>query len=152
MQFTIIRIEPFLQMIIQDTFETLTFSEVTNWRKLEDKPLNIHNRVCCGIHLIQPICGNLYLSIDRDHCLDMVNSARVDEMPDEAEKLLNDFSGELLNIIAGRLEAEFADTIDEVRIGLPTFNESWSDIVVKKSDSIIYAFNVNESLCYCQLT
>ena len=106
---------------VRETFETLTFSEVSSWEISSNIPDSTDSWIGAAIDIHQPICFRFMLLLDIDQCREFVETAYGPEIIDDpaCEGILKDYVGELVNTIAGRLAASLTPPDGIIELGLP---------------------------------
>jgi hypothetical protein len=143
------RLFDMLSGAVGETFETLTFSEIADWRILESRPLEVENSIGSGIRLRQPVKGLFALFLNRDQCRMFVETVYGPEILQGSEEsgILNDFLGELVNTIAGRFAATNASESGQIHLGLPKTVRQ-EDI---PSGAVFSAFELDGVSAFCCL-
>jgi hypothetical protein len=110
-----------LSNAVGETFETLTFSEISGWRILASAPPDMEECIGSAIRLRRPIKGLFALFLHRDLCWALIETVYGPEVLNGGEEsdFLNDFLGELVNTIAGRFAAVNASEEGQIYLGLP---------------------------------
>ncbi len=107
---------------VTSTFETLAFSEVTEWSTLDAPPVVPGDLIGSSIGIRQPVKGSLGLFLDLAQCCELVgNIYGIDADPAEGKSpVLVDFMNEMANTIAGRIAANLAEDGGKIRLELPS--------------------------------
>lgn len=122
--------EPFPELLVtlhetvRETFETLTFSEISSWEVTENWPDPTASWIGATIEIKQPFNYSVTLLIDHAQCQEFVETvygSEITENPD-IERILNDYVCELINTIAGRLAAALTYEDGKIELGLPIPN------------------------------
>lgn len=141
---------------VASTFETLAFSEVTEWSALDVPPSAPGDLIGSSIGIRQPVRGSLGLFLDLAQCCELVgNIYGIDADPSEGRSpVLVDFMNEMANTIAGRLAANLAEDGGKIRLELPfPIDDPVAALsVAPDSSRMIMRFLLDMRPGYCCLT
>jgi hypothetical protein len=147
---TIQEILEILEEMISDTFETLTFSEISSWQITKNWPDTQFPWIGASIDILQPVKCRITILLDRFQCRGFIDTAYGEEISTDSdiECFLNDYTCELVNTIAGRVAAEIARVDGGISLGLPQPNSEPSPV----ENQVVVTFLVdgNESWCFLE--
>jgi CheY-specific phosphatase CheX len=103
---------------ISQTFETLSFSEITEWEILDRLPDTLDHPIGSSIGIRQPVKGTVEIILGLSHCSELIEAVHGPEAAG-TEGMLADFMNELANTIAGRLASTLTEHGGKIRIELP---------------------------------
>ncbi len=106
---------------VRDTFETVAFSEVTDWKISRNGTGNMSNCIASGVLLRKPVHGRFALYLDRIQCRELVETVYGPEILEQGdgEEICADFLNELVNTVAGRFVVALSSGVGEMELGLP---------------------------------
>lgn len=116
-----------LRNAVTESFETLAFADVTEWRGIDSVPVDLGECIGACIKVRRPISGLLALFLAREQCAEFVgavNGADSSVYMTETE-LLDDFMKELVNTIAGRFATAVAGETGVAGLGSPSITGEW---------------------------
>jgi hypothetical protein len=116
-----------LQEAMRETFETLAFSEISDWKVTDTGPDTSPSCLGAAIALYHPLHCRLALLLNRDQVLEFVEIAYGPEIAASAGEngILQDSICELVNTIAGRFASALAQPDLPIALGIPeTANET----------------------------
>jgi hypothetical protein len=111
-----------LNNAMAETFETLAFSEVLGFEKLEKPPSPPEDIVGSSVEIQKPVKANLSLFMSRDHLKELIERVYGNEVVSpggDSEAFENDFLNELVNTIGGRFGDSLRKRGKLVKLGLP---------------------------------
>lgn len=111
-----------LRESVRETFETLTFSEVSEWEVSDTFPGREEAGIGSVIDLHEPSRGRFAILLNREQCRRFIETAygpEIEENAEEGDVLLQDYVNEIANTIAGRFAASLSSKAARTVIGLP---------------------------------
>lgn len=137
-----------LRNAIQETFETLTFSEVSEWSTRKPDLSPAEPRIGSAIEIRTPIHARFTLLLNHSQCLEFVDTAYGPDVAESASEsgILQDYINELVNTIAGRFAASLVQNNGQLLLGLPHAIDD-----TQPTPQNLFAFTIDGITSLCSL-